>query len=583
MQGGRTVVSVTEQTPQSEQTPQHRRRKFNTGFDRFSGLYLWALFIIVFGLWVPSQFLTTSTLHSVAAQQAVTGMIGLAVLIPLAAGLYDLSVGATANVSGILTIVLMNNNHWAVVPAIIAGIAIAVAIGFTNAFIVVKLGVNSFIATLGMGSILAAVEVIISSNSQPIPPTSTAWNNLTQTTVGGFQIVVLYLVILAFILWWLTAHTPVGRYLYAIGGNPDAARLSGVRINRYTTFALVSSATIAGFAGIMFSSLNGPSLDFGSTLLLPAFAAAFLGSTQLIPGRFNVWGTLLAIYVLATGVQGLQLVSGASWLSDMFNGVALIIAVALSIKRSPSALAQRIKGVLRRGSGGATGGPEQPGHRGGCLSGAGGRPRSALKPPDPTEVRTVSWLMKSHGIRALNAVRPNRDPNSHRKEKYMTHQSRLDRRREGRPRARGYAAIIGALALALALAACGSSSSSSSSSCRQPPRARAARARPPRHQAPDRPPPPRRRSPRTRRCRRRSTSRPRSSPRRRQGKTIVMLGTNNPSNVIIQQGMAKLAKMAALELLAGQLRPRQPGHVHAGGDHRAGQASAVPRRSRASR
>jgi ribose transport system permease protein len=111
----------------------------------------------------------------------------------------------------------------------------------------------------------------------------------------------------------------------------------------------------------MFSSLNGPSLDFGSTLLLPAFAAAFLGSTQLIPGRFNVWGTLLAIYVLATGVQGLQLVSGASWLSDMFNGVALIIAVALSIKRSPSALGQRIRAMLRGGSaGGSPPGAEVP-------------------------------------------------------------------------------------------------------------------------------------------------------------------------------------------------------------------------------
>jgi ribose transport system permease protein len=355
------VVTVTEQ----QQTPQRtRRRNFSTGFDRFSGLYLWSLFIIVFGLWVPDQFLTTSTLHSVAAQQAVTGMIAVAVLIPLAAGLYDLSVGATANVSGILTIVLMNNHHWAVAPAIVAGILIAVAIGLTNAFIVVKLGVNSFIATLGMGSILAALEVIISSNSQPIPPSSTAWNNLTQTTVGGFQIVVLYLIILAFVLWWLTAHTPVGRYLYAIGGNTEAARLSGVRINRYTAFALVMSSTIAGFAGIMFSSLNGPSLDFGSTLLLPAFAAAFLGSTQLIPGRFNVWGTLLAIYVLATGVQGLQLVSGASWLSEMFNGVALIIAVALSIKRSPSALGQRIRARLRpgsAGSAGSAGGPEQPG------------------------------------------------------------------------------------------------------------------------------------------------------------------------------------------------------------------------------
>jgi len=347
------VVTVTEQ-----ETPQrHRRRKFSTGFDRFSGLYLWALFIIVFGLWVPSSFLTTSTLHSVAAQQAVTGMIGLAVLIPLAAGLYDLSVGATANISGILTIVLMNNHHWAVVPAIVAGIVLAVVIGCVNSFIVVKLGVNSFIATLGMGSVLAAFQVIISSNSQPIPPSSTAWNNLTQTTVAGFQIVVLYLIILAFLLWWLTAHTPVGRYLYAIGGNAEAARLSGVRINRYTASALVMSATIAGFAGIMFSSLNGPSLDFGSTLLLPAFAAAFLGSTQLIPGRFNVWGTLLAIYVLATGVQGLQLVSGASWLSDMFNGVALIIAVALSIQRSPSAHWARIKAWLRRDSSGGSGQP----------------------------------------------------------------------------------------------------------------------------------------------------------------------------------------------------------------------------------
>jgi len=337
------------------------RLKLNTGFDRFSGLYLWALFIVVFGIWTPSEFLTASTLHSVAAQQAVTGMIGLAVLVPLAAGLYDLSVGATANVSGILSVVLMNSHHWAVVPAVVAGIIVAMAIGAVNSLVVVKLGVNSFIATLGMGSVLAAVEVIISANSQPIPPTSAAWNNLTQTTVGGFQIVVLYLIILAILLWWLLAHTPAGRYLYAIGGNAEAARLSGVRINRSSTLALLTSATIAGLAGVLFSSLNGPSLDFGPTLLLPAFAAAFLGSTQLHPGKFNVWGTLLAIYVLATGVQGLQLVSGASWLSDMFNGVALIVAVALSVKRAPSARWQQIRAMLRGGGSGDPAGAGPPG------------------------------------------------------------------------------------------------------------------------------------------------------------------------------------------------------------------------------
>jgi ribose transport system permease protein len=186
------------------------------------------------------------------------------------------------------------------------------------------------------------------------------------------------MLVIAFVLWWLTAHTPAGRFLYAIGGNPEAARLSGVRIRSYTTVALVISATIAGAAGIMFASLNGPSLNFGGTLLLPAFAAAFLGSTQLIPGRFNVWGTLLAIFVLATGVQGLQLVSGASWLNDMFNGVALIIAVALSIQRAPSARWHKFKARFGRGSTGDDGSDD-----------SGGSGLDVPPQPEPSPTATV--------------------------------------------------------------------------------------------------------------------------------------------------------------------------------------------------
>jgi ribose transport system permease protein len=97
--------------------------------------------------------------------------------------------------------------------------------------------------------------------------------------------------------------------------------------------ALVLAGGLAGLAGVLFTSLAGPSLSFGSTLLLPAFAAAFLGSTQIQVARFNVWGTLIAIYALATGVEGFQLVSGEQWLSDMFNGVAVIGAVALAVNR----------------------------------------------------------------------------------------------------------------------------------------------------------------------------------------------------------------------------------------------------------
>jgi ribose transport system permease protein len=340
------------------------------GLDRFSGVYLWILFIVVFGIWSPHEFLTLSTARSIASTQAVTGMIALAVLIPLAGGLYDLSVGATANVTGILVVVQMNNHHWAMVPAIVLAVLVGFAVGAVNAFVVVKLRVNSFIATLGMSSILAAVLVIVSGDASPTPPLSSAWNNLTQTTVAGFQIIVLYLIVLAMIVWWLMAHTPAGRYLYATGGNAEAARLSGVRVGRWSAMALIASGGVAGLAGVFFTSQGGPSLDFGPALLLPAFAAAFLGSTQFQPGKFNVWGTLLAIYVLATGVQGLELVSGAVWLSDMFNGVALILAVALSVSRGTP-------GTRRRWLGG---GSARPG-RAGTESGSG--PAESEAPTEP--------------------------------------------------------------------------------------------------------------------------------------------------------------------------------------------------------
>jgi len=303
------------------------------GFEKYSGLYLWAVFLAVFGIWVPDSFLTSSTLHSVAAQQAVTGMVALAVLIPLAADEFDLSVGANANFTGILAVLLQTSWHWAVVPACLAAVVAGALIGLSNGFIVVRLRVNSLIATLGTSSILAAGLIIITNSTQPFPPESLHWSELTQLKIAGFQIVVVYLLVLAGVVWWLIDRTPFGRFMFATGGNVEAARLSGVRVDRVAWITLALSGTIAGIAGIFFTSLSGPSLTFGPTLLLPAFAAVFLGSTQLRPGRFNVWGTLIAIYVLATGVVGLQLASGAQWLSQMFSGVALIVAVALAVGR----------------------------------------------------------------------------------------------------------------------------------------------------------------------------------------------------------------------------------------------------------
>ena len=306
------------------------------GFDRFSGVYLLAVFIAVFSIWQPDLFATAATLHSVTADRSISALMALAILVPLVCGVYDLSVGATVNLTTI-TAVLLINKGWSIPAAIAVSVLLGTAIGAVNGFIVVRLKVNSFITTLGMASIIASFQIIVTDNQQPLPPNIPAWNDLTQTTVFGFQIVVLYMLVVAAVVWWALACTPVGRYLYAIGSSPDAARLSGVRVDRYTWLSLVTSDTLSGIAGVLYASLSGPSLTFGGGLLLPAFAAVFLGSTQITPGRFNVWGSVLAIYVLATGVRGLQLVTDVQWLDTMFSGVALITAVAVALGRQRSA------------------------------------------------------------------------------------------------------------------------------------------------------------------------------------------------------------------------------------------------------
>jgi ribose transport system permease protein len=152
---------------------------------------------------------------------------------------------------------------------------------------------------------------------------------------------------------------PLGRRMYATGANPDAARLSGVRTSRMAWGSLIASAAISGLAGVLYTSLTGPSLTFGATFLLPAFAACFLGATQILPGRFNVWGTLIAIFVLAIGVTGLQLVTSVSWITDMFDGVALVVAVALSVTQQRRKTTGTTRSRTKKESGDGTDGERE--------------------------------------------------------------------------------------------------------------------------------------------------------------------------------------------------------------------------------
>jgi ribose transport system permease protein len=299
---------------------------------RLSAVYLWILFMVLFGLLEPTSFLSETTFRLVFSEGVVTCMVALAFLVPLAAGVYDLSVGAVMSLGLAISVYLQLHSGLPPEVGAILAVAACAGVGFVSGFVVVRLRVNSFIATLGVSQIIFAAVLLISSNRQLVGDFPHSWSSLGSSTVAGIPIVVLYLLAIALVLWYVFEHTPVGRYLFATGGNPEAARLSGVATDRMVWGALVASAVIAGIAGIVYSMRTGVfTSSVGPGYLFPAVAAVFLGASQLSQ-RPNVWGTLIAYFALAFGIQGLQLAASgaAAWSRPLFEGVALVIAVALA-------------------------------------------------------------------------------------------------------------------------------------------------------------------------------------------------------------------------------------------------------------
>jgi ribose transport system permease protein len=307
------------------------RRSWLPSLAGYSGIAIWAGLIVLFALWVPDTFLTTLTVQTLASEQAVTAIVAIGILPALAAGTFDLSVGAMLGLSAIMVSALTANAGVPLVPAVAITVATGALIGAVNAFLVAGVGINSLIATLAMSSVLVAPARALSQD-QIISGVPDSLTNLTAGTVFGIPTIALYLLGVALVVWYVLEHTPAGRRTEATGAGPQAARLAGVRTGRVIAGSLVTSSVLASCAGVLLAAkLSTATPGLGPAYLLPAFAAAFLGTTQIKVGKFNVLGTLLAIFLLATGVKGLQLAGTADWVTDLFNGLALIIAVGLSI------------------------------------------------------------------------------------------------------------------------------------------------------------------------------------------------------------------------------------------------------------
>ena len=296
-------------------------------------LVIGAFLVLLFGLLTPDTFLSVQTLRTILADQAITAIMALALILPIAANQFDLSIAGAMGMAVVLVGTLMVDHGMNPVLAVLVTLVAGVLIGAVNAFVVVGLRVNSFIATLGTGSILVALIQWISGGQVITGGISDQFKSYGRYRPLTISIPFFYMLVIACVLWYVLEYRQLGRYLYATGSNAEAARLAGVRVKRLTTTSLLVSATVATIAGIIFTMrIGATSLDAGTPYLLPAFAAVFLGATQFKGGNVNVPGTLVAVFVLAIGVKGVQLLGSPFWVDDLFNGCALIIAVALAVR-----------------------------------------------------------------------------------------------------------------------------------------------------------------------------------------------------------------------------------------------------------
>lgn len=296
----------------------------------YSILVAWAVLILVFTLLLPDTFLTVQNFTAIANSKTATVLLTLGLIFALAAGEFDLSIGAALSLGAAIPAWLYDVYGTPVLIGILVALMAAALMGALNALLSVRYSIPSLVVTLGTGTAVIGLVAGIVGNST-ISIRGDWWNVvLTHRTFGlytSFWIVML----IALIIWYILQQTPIGRHLYFVGQGREVARLAGIRVNAYRYSALITSATLGCLAGAFLLGNTGAiQARIGQFFILAAFAAAFLGSTAIVPGRFNAWGTVVAVYFIETGITGLQLLGLQAWVSDVFYGTALVVGVLVA-------------------------------------------------------------------------------------------------------------------------------------------------------------------------------------------------------------------------------------------------------------
>jgi ribose transport system permease protein len=319
---------VTTRTPdRSVRRPVEMPQAKGIRAARFALPAILLAFIVAFGILRPSTFLTIDNFQTVLVQQSVLAILSIAALLPLIIGEFDLSIGAVLGAGAILATGLTGLSGLPTPVAILLALAVTTGIGLVNGVLVARLGINAFVATLATGTLVGGLVLWYTNGQvivQGIPKSLTA---LGGNGPWGIPLPIVYAAVVAIAVGYLLKFTPVGRYLYAIGGSKHAARLVGIPVTRLTLGVFVLTGFLAGLAGVLLAArLGSGNPTSGPAYLLPAFAACFLGATAIKPGTFNVTGTICAVLTIAIGTTGLELLGVPFYIEPIFSGLVLVAA-----------------------------------------------------------------------------------------------------------------------------------------------------------------------------------------------------------------------------------------------------------------
>lgn len=323
-----TATATVDVTP----APARPSRSWLLIGERYGLVVILLATVVLFQFLDPQTFMTVANWKAIGLAQSITAILGMAVMLPLIGGNFDLSIGANSIMCSMVCAAAMSRYHWPLAFAVIVPIAVGTAIGAFNGLLVTAARLNGLIATVGTATVLQALVIWYSHD---LPIATGISSSFTDFGVGdtiGIPYLAIVAVVAAVLVHYLLTQTPFGRRLVAIGSNQSAARLVGIRVDRLTVGSYGIAGALAGLAGVLTVAHQGsadPSTD-GITILISALTIVFLGAATFRPGEFTVPGMFVALVLTAVLVSGLTLKGVASWVSPLCYGLALIVGVGVS-------------------------------------------------------------------------------------------------------------------------------------------------------------------------------------------------------------------------------------------------------------